>query len=47
MDLRGLPQLSEWVTGVETDGCHVQGFVSANVSVAEAAAGGLVLAEAR
>jgi hypothetical protein len=38
MDPRGLPQLSEWVTGAEADGYHLQGFMSANVSVAEAAA---------
>ncbi|MEU8867598.1 hypothetical protein [Streptomyces umbrinus] len=38
MDPRGLPQLSEWVTDAEADGCHLQGFISTNVSVAEAAA---------
>lgn len=38
MDPRGLPQLSEWVTGDEADGYHIQGFMSAHVTVAEAAA---------
>jgi hypothetical protein len=33
-----LPQLSEWVTGAEADGYHLQGFMSVNVSVAEATA---------
>ncbi|MFJ3517851.1 hypothetical protein [Streptomyces sp. NPDC090131] len=38
MDPRGLPQLSEWVTGAEADGYHLQGFMSSNVSVAEGVA---------
>ncbi|MBT2442870.1 hypothetical protein J7E93_22735 [Streptomyces sp. ISL-36] len=38
MDLnpRGLPELEEWV--VESDDFHLQGFMSANVSVAQAVA---------
>ncbi|MFI8102199.1 hypothetical protein [Streptomyces sp. NPDC086023] len=38
MDPRGLPQLSEWVMGEEAGGYHLQGFMSANVAVAEAVA---------
>jgi hypothetical protein len=38
MDSRGLSQLSEWVIGAQADGYNLQGFMSANVSVAEAVA---------
>lgn len=36
LDPQGLPELQEWVVG--DDGYHLQGFMSANVRVAEAVA---------